>query len=54
MTTATNSRLAESPAPLDILLVDAAPGLVRRFVPDISTAKWAVSLARRPCLTARR
>ena len=54
MTTATTARLAESAAPLDALLVDAALGPVRRFVPDMSTAKWAVSLARKPGLTARR
>lgn len=54
--TITNSTagLAESAAPLDALLVDAALGPVRRFVPDQSTAKWALSLARRPGLTARR
>ena len=40
--------------PLDVLLVDAALGPVRRFVPDLSTAKWAVSLARKPGTTARR
>ena len=54
MSTATTSRLAETAAPLDMLLVDAAPGPVRRFVPDMSTAKWAVSLARKPGTTARR
>ena len=48
------SGLAESAAPLDVLLVDAALGPVRRFVPDMSTAKWAVSLARKPGTTARR
>ena len=54
MSTVTPARLAESAAPLDALLVDAAVGPVRRFVPDLSTAKWAVSLARKPDLTARR
>lgn len=54
MSTATTSRLAESAAPPDVLLVDAALGPVRRFVPDMSTAKWAVSLARKPGITARR
>ena len=52
--TATATRLAENAAPLDALLVDAALGPVRRFVPDMSTAKWAVSLARKPGTTARR
>jgi len=54
MSTATTSRLAESTAPPDLLLVDAALGPARRFVADMSTAKWAVSLARRPGTTARR
>ena len=48
------AKLAASAAPLDAVLVDGALGPVRRFVPDISTAKWAVSLARNPGLTARR
>ena len=42
MSNATTAGLAESAAPLDVLLVDAALGPVRRFVPDMSTAKWAV------------
>jgi polyhydroxyalkanoate synthase len=50
----TTSRLAESAAPLDVLLVDAALGPVRRFVPDKSTAKWMVALARKRDITARR
>ena len=54
MSTITPAGLAESAAPLDALLVDAALGPVRRFVPDLSTAKWAASLARQPDLTARR
>ena len=54
MSTITTSRLAESSAPLEVLLVDAALGPLRRFVPEKSTAKWAVSLARRPNITARR
>ena len=52
--TTTTSGLAESAAPLDVLLVDAALGPVRRFVPNMSTAKWAVSLARKPNISARR
>ncbi len=52
--TTTTSRLAESAAPLDVLLVDAALGPVGRFLPDMSTAKWAVSLARKPDITAQR
>jgi polyhydroxyalkanoate synthase len=54
MSTSTTSGLAETAAPLDTLLVDAALGPVRRFVPDSSTAKWAISLARKPGTTARR
>lgn len=54
MSTITTSRLAERSASLDVLLVDATRGSARRFVPDMSTAKWAVSLARKPDLTARR
>ena len=54
MHTATTAPPAESAAPLDSLLVDAALGPVRRFTPDMSTARWAVSLARQPGSTARR
>jgi polyhydroxyalkanoate synthase len=46
--------LAEKAAPLDTLLVDAALGPVRRLIPDMSTARWALSLARQPRATARR
>jgi len=48
------SQLADDAAPLDVLLVEALPSPVRRFLPDMSTARWAVSLARRPRTTARR
>ncbi len=54
MSNPTQPELADNAAPLDALLVDAALGPVRRFVPDMSTAKWAVSLARRPRTTLRR
>jgi len=54
MSTIPPAGLAESAAPLDTLLVDAALGPVRRFVPDLSTVKWAASLACQPDLTARR
>ena len=47
-------QLADEAAPLDVLLVDAAAGPLRRFAPDASTAKFAVALARRPVTTARR
>ena len=49
-----NEQLADEAAPLDALLVDAALGPARRFLPDASTAKFAVGLARRPGTTARR
>jgi polyhydroxyalkanoate synthase subunit PhaC len=45
---------AELAAPLDVLLVDAALGPVRQFAPDLSTLRFAGSLARRPRTTARR
>jgi polyhydroxyalkanoate synthase len=51
---ATTPTVAESAARRDALLVDAALGPMRRFVPDRSTAKWAVALARKPNVTARR
>lgn len=50
----TTAGLADTAAPLDALLVDAALGPVRRFLPDTSTANWALALARRPRTTARR
>jgi polyhydroxyalkanoate synthase subunit PhaC len=45
---------AETAAPLDVLLVDAALGPIRRFAPDLSTVKLMAGLARRPLSTARR
>lgn len=50
----TDHELADTAAPLDALLIDAALGVRRRFIPDISTARWALGLARRPRTTARR
>jgi polyhydroxyalkanoate synthase len=50
----TTARLAESTAPLDVLLVDAALGPLHRFLPDMSTVKWAASLTCNPGTTARR
>jgi polyhydroxyalkanoate synthase len=49
----TSSPAADAAA-LDVLLADAALGPVRRLVPDLSTMKWAMSLARRPRNTAGR
>lgn len=46
--------LADTAAPLDVLLIDAALGPRRRFTPDVSTAKAVVGLARHPRVTARR
>jgi polyhydroxyalkanoate synthase subunit PhaC len=57
MTTSTadvHEDLVDQAAPLDALLTDAALGPLRRFTPDLSTAKFAVSLARRPRTTSRR
>jgi polyhydroxyalkanoate synthase subunit PhaC len=50
----TAEELADQAAPLDALLVDAALGTLRRFVPDASAAKLAVNLVQRPRTTARR
>ena len=47
-------QLADQAAPLDALLVDAALGTVRRCSPDLSGAKLAVALARRPRTTGQR
>jgi polyhydroxyalkanoate synthase subunit PhaC len=54
VTTPKDTGLAERAAPLDVLLVDAALGPVRRFAPDMSTARWALSLAQQPRTAARR
>ena len=48
------AELADQAAPLDALLIDAALGPVRRFAPDLSTAKLGVALIRKPRTTARR
>src|SRR5262245_20267274 len=48
-----SQNLADTAAPLDALLVDAALGR-RRLLPDASTAKFAAHLAMRPGITARR
>jgi polyhydroxyalkanoate synthase len=52
--TNTTADLADQAAPLDALLVDAALGPIRRFAPDLSTVRWASSLARKPFTLARR
>ncbi len=41
-------------APLDALLVEAALGPIRRFAPDLSTARLLASLATRPTVSVRR
>ena len=48
------STTADAAAPLDALLTEAATGPLRRFVPDGSTARFALGLARHPRSTARR
>src|SRR5215813_10061827 len=40
--------LADQAAPLDALLVDAALGTLRRLAPDVSAARFAAGLVRRP------
>jgi hypothetical protein len=45
---------ADRAAPLDALLVDAAPGPMRRLAPDSSTVRFAARLARGPVVTGRR
>ena len=50
----TPDEAAEAAAPLDVLLIDAALGPIRRFTPDGSAANFAKELARRPRTTARR
>ena len=41
-------------SPLDLLLTDAALGVLRRFLPSGSTLRFGMSLARRPGTVARR
>ncbi|RNI18984.1 PHA/PHB synthase family protein [Flexivirga caeni] len=50
----TTDDLANTAAPFDALLVDAARGPLRRLIPDLATARWAASLARHPAGTAYR
>jgi polyhydroxyalkanoate synthase len=50
----TTARGADSATALDVLLVGAALGPQRRFLPDLSTARWGVSLMRNPRTTACR
>ena len=38
-----SDQLADDAAPLDALLVDAALGPLRRFVPDAATARFAAT-----------
>jgi polyhydroxyalkanoate synthase subunit PhaC len=53
-TSMTPEQAADQAAPLDALLIDAALGPLRRFAPDISTARLAIALACRPGTTAHR
>jgi polyhydroxyalkanoate synthase subunit PhaC len=45
---------ADAASALDLLLSDAALGVVRRFLPNSSTLRFAMGLARRPRTVARR
>jgi hypothetical protein len=45
---------ADHAGPLDAVLVEAALGRVRRFAPDISTARLLAPLARQPRTVVRR
>jgi polyhydroxyalkanoate synthase len=45
---------AEAASALDLLLSDAALGVVRRFLPNASTLHFGLELARRPGIVARR
>jgi polyhydroxyalkanoate synthase subunit PhaC len=46
--------IADRAAPLDLLLVEAALGPMRRLAPNTSTARFGFHLARRPGVTGRR
>ncbi|WP_018156146.1 PHA/PHB synthase family protein [Demetria terragena] len=50
----TDQQIADQAAPLDALLVGAATGTIRRFLPNSSTTRWATALARKPHSTAAR
>jgi polyhydroxyalkanoate synthase subunit PhaC len=50
----TPDEAAETAAPLDVLLVDAAFGPIRRFAPDRSTVRLMTGLARQPMTLGRR
>ncbi len=50
----TQAELADTAAPLDVLLTKAALGPVRQFSPDLSTVRWVTGLVARPTTTARR
>jgi len=50
----TTTQDLDQAAPLDVLLIDAALGPLRRFAPDLSTVKWVAGIARRPRVSARR
>ncbi|HEY2296692.1 MAG TPA: alpha/beta fold hydrolase [Jatrophihabitans sp.] len=53
MSTPTSDETADHATALDVLLVDAALGPLRRFAPDLSTARLAASLCKHPRQTAR-
>src|SRR5260370_42503768 len=45
---------ADAASALDLLLSDAALGVVRRFLPSTSMLRFALGLARRPAAVAQR
>ncbi|HEV8164638.1 MAG TPA: alpha/beta fold hydrolase [Actinomycetota bacterium] len=53
-TPADSDDVADQAEPLDLLLVEAALGPMRRLAPDGSTVRFAFHLARRPVVTSRR
>jgi polyhydroxyalkanoate synthase len=53
MTAPDSSTVDNLAAPLDTLLVDAALGPIRRWLPDASTARLVGRLARKPATTGR-
>jgi len=45
---------AEAAASLDLLLTDASRGMLRRFLPNGSTVRFGLGLARKPATVTRR
>ena len=53
-TESVSHNVAESAGALDFLLPDASVGVLRRFLPDASLARWALRLANHPVSAASR